>query len=275
MRVFISWSGKRSLHIATAIRDWLPNVLQAVRPFISSQDIRKGTRGNVVISKRLKEANVGIICLTPENMTAPWILYEAGALSKLLSAYVCTYLWQLEPSDIEPPLGQFQHTKHNKRDVKALVEAVNSQLPEGRGLSRHRLDVAFEQWWPILDKQIKATPERPKEEPLPKKRSDDSKLDELLTLVRRALASETPEVSPPPFRRPIGKPSRYISRVDLAQGHVLALLNKLAHGQWRILTNDDLAMLVKEGWAVKDDEGDILLTMTGISKREELREKFK
>jgi hypothetical protein len=120
VRIFISWSGKRSKHIADALRSWLPNVIQAVVPFMSSHDIRKESRGNVVISENLEQAKVGVICLTPENLDARWILFEAGALSKLSSAYVCTYLLELSPSDVEPPLGQFQHTVATKDDTKAL-----------------------------------------------------------------------------------------------------------------------------------------------------------
>src|SRR5258708_35734875 len=92
--VFISWSGERSKHAAEALRKWLPIVLQAAKPGISSSDIDKGSRGLDEVGKALEGMKVGIICLTPENLTAEWILYEAGALSKTLDAKtrVCTYL---------------------------------------------------------------------------------------------------------------------------------------------------------------------------------------
>lgn len=193
MRVFISWSGKRSEWIASALRDWLPNVIQSLRPFISNRDIAKGVRGISMIAKELEEAKVGIICLTEENLQAPWILFEAGALSKVVAAHVCTFLYELENSDVPSPLGQFQHTKAAEADVFALLQSINSQLGD-QGLDHPRLVEAFETWWPKLNKMLNATPTRPDTETVPEKRTDDDKINELLELVRAL--PKTPVTSP-------------------------------------------------------------------------------
>lgn len=85
MKVFISWSGDVSRRAAMALKDWLPNVIQTVDPFVSSENIQKGARWFTDVGAELEAAKFGIICLTPDNLTAPWLLFEAGALSKSLS----------------------------------------------------------------------------------------------------------------------------------------------------------------------------------------------
>src|ERR1039457_7341444 len=90
MKIFLSWSGDRSLAVATALRDWLPSVIQAVRPWISSTDIDKGSRWASEIASQLQECSIGIICVTPENRESSWLLFESGALSKSIGTYVCT-----------------------------------------------------------------------------------------------------------------------------------------------------------------------------------------
>src|SRR4030081_1653296 len=92
--VFISWSGERSRRAAEALRGWLRIVLQNAKPWMSDTDIEKGSRGLDEVSRALEGMKVGIICLTPENLAAHWILFEAGALSKFLDtkSRLCTYL---------------------------------------------------------------------------------------------------------------------------------------------------------------------------------------
>ncbi|PUB10796.1 hypothetical protein [Paenisporosarcina sp. OV554] len=44
MKVFLSWSGDISKEIEKEFKEWLPNVLQFTKPFVSAEDIDAGTR---------------------------------------------------------------------------------------------------------------------------------------------------------------------------------------------------------------------------------------
>src|SRR5207253_10986974 len=132
----------------------LPNVIQAVQPWMSANDIEKGTRWRSGLASELEQASVSIICLTPENLEAPWLNFEAGALSKQQQdTYVCTFLFGLEPIDVREPLAQFQATKFDKEDVKKLVHTIN-RTQDSIALSEGKLHEAFEVWWPRLQDRI-------------------------------------------------------------------------------------------------------------------------
>ena len=94
MKVFLSWSGERSKAVAELLNNWLCCVIQAARPWISTRDIDRGALWFSEINEQLQDTSVGIICLTQENKNKPWILFEAGALTKGLS----TLTWNLKMS---------------------------------------------------------------------------------------------------------------------------------------------------------------------------------
>ena len=158
MEIFISWHGKRSHEVAKALELWLPQIVNAFKPFLSSK-IDKGARWRSEIAAHLADAKAGIICLTPGVLTAPWILFEAGALARSIDKpYACTFLVGLKPSDVAEPLSQFQATTTAKEDVLQLLKTLNRALDKEQQLSEGHVEKAFEKWWPDLDEQLKHLP---------------------------------------------------------------------------------------------------------------------
>lgn len=150
MKVFISWSGDKSKAVGQALYDWLPNVVQAARPWMSNNDIDKGTLWRTGLAKELDLTSVSIICLTPENLKAPWIHFEAGALSKQqASTYVCTVLFNLKPIDVGEPLSQFQTTLAEENDLRKLVHSINGTQGDA-AVDESIINRAFDVWWPKL-----------------------------------------------------------------------------------------------------------------------------
>lgn len=154
MKVFISWSGARSKKVALIFRDWLPSVIQSIEPFVSSEDIDKGSRWNTDIAHELKESTFGIICVTRDNLTAPWLNFEAGALSKTIeNSYVAPFLFDVKPSELkDSPISQFQATSFTDDDLKRLLETLNAAA-ENR-LNEKNLSRAFAVWYPDLEKNL-------------------------------------------------------------------------------------------------------------------------
>lgn len=159
--LFISWSKERSKWVARALREWLPTVIQSVQPWMSDSDIDAGSRSLPEIAEALAGAKVGISCLTPENLNSPWILFEAGALSKTIDdkTRLCTYLLGgLQPEDVQPPLGVFHAMRADKESTRKLVNSINRALNDP-AIPESRVDTLFDATWPILEKQLNEMPE--------------------------------------------------------------------------------------------------------------------
>lgn len=186
MKVFISWSGELSRELAETVRDWLPAVLQSVKPFFTPNDIEKGARWGKDIAQELQSSAVGIFCLTKENLTKPWIMFEAGALSKQIdSSRVCPVLFGVESADLEGPLVQFQASPFSEVEMKKLIRTMNSGLGDQK-LDDGVLNTVFEMWWPKLNEKVTKILDKYQSSVVNTSgtRSDRDLLEEVLVLAR-------------------------------------------------------------------------------------------
>ena len=157
MKVFISWSGERSKQMAAALKEWLPTAIQYLEPWMSDTDIHAGDRWADKMATELKESNVGIVCVTGENLTSEWLHFEAGALSKLMqNTRVITVLLDLDEQAVSGPLTLFQMKKLDKGGVLDIAISLNK-------FAEHKLDEAtlnnaVNGMWTSLEQKIKAIP---------------------------------------------------------------------------------------------------------------------
>jgi hypothetical protein len=191
MRIFLSWSGETSRGLAEVLRQWFPSVIQASRPYFSPDDITKGTRWSSEIAQELNDSLLGIICLTPDNLTAPWLMFEAGALSKNIGvAKVIPLLFNVDPADLVGPMTQFQAAKFAKDEVRRVVLAINGELGEQR-LAADVVEDVFEMWWPRLDKRVEEVLSNAEPQATAPSRTEKDILEEVLALAR-SLSRNTP-----------------------------------------------------------------------------------
>jgi hypothetical protein len=157
MKVFICWSGERSKQIAEAFREWLPLCIQAIEAWMSESDLEKGKRWDSEIAGQLRQADFGLVCLTPENQKEPWIHFESGALSKLDKSYLWTFLYDLKAPQVVGPLASFQATHNNREEIGKLLSVINSVAE--RKLEDRQLESIFDALWPPLEKKLKEIPD--------------------------------------------------------------------------------------------------------------------
>ncbi|MEU3069864.1 toll/interleukin-1 receptor domain-containing protein [Streptomyces sp. NPDC006906] len=184
MQIFISWSGDASKECAEALRDWLPLMNQTIVPFVSSQDISKGERGLAKIASQLQACSFGIVCVTRENQTAPWINFEAGALSRELGeSFLIPFLLDMPIKDISGPLSQFQGTDSSSEDdVWGMVKSINEKCEAS--VDQDRLRKTFNAFWVELSGNLdRIRSARAPAENVPERDTSDI-LNELVGLVR-------------------------------------------------------------------------------------------
>jgi len=154
--IFLSWSGSISQKVAIATKVFLRQIFPTTAPFLSSEDLKKGGQWSTDLFEKLCKSQQGIICLTKDNYEEPWLLFEAGALSKTTDK---PKVWTLLLDDLSPehlqgsPLSQFQHTQANKHDIEKLVIEINEILPTGKR-NESELKQAFEASWTTFQSEI-------------------------------------------------------------------------------------------------------------------------
>lgn len=181
MKVFLSWSGKKSSLVAQLFSEWLPCIIQKAQPWISSKDIDRGSVWLGEIYSQLAECNQGIIFVTKENQVKPWLLYEAGALSKGISENrVCTFLVDLNVRDIESssPLSHLNHTNTSKDQIFELVKTINKRL-EDEAVSDAVLSKTFEAMWDDFSNKLNIIKDVSDEVIIPE-RDDNDVLNDIL-----------------------------------------------------------------------------------------------
>jgi len=131
--------------------------LQFTRPYFTPSDIEKGARWDNEISKELEQSQFGIFVMTQEALSSSWIMFEAGAISKVVEkARVCAIVFGINTTDLVGPLTTFQATVFNKDEVRQLLTTINNAAPKEVALTDRHLGEAFDMWWPRLEQKVTA-----------------------------------------------------------------------------------------------------------------------
>jgi TIR domain-containing protein len=197
VKVFISWSGERSRDAAEVLHRWLRLLPGHLEPWMSAKDLVPGGRWIIQLAERLELTQAGVCVLTPENLSSPWLNYEAGAIGKAVgTSRVMTFLVGLTPAEVQAPLGQFQHTVLDETSVLKMVAELNKPTDaEDPLLSTDILAQAVNVWWPRLQQPILEIEQRAPGLP-PPRRSPHDMLEEILALLRNQVSAPTVDTYP-------------------------------------------------------------------------------
>jgi len=154
MNVFISWSGDAGKAAASAIGQSVSDVFTGVEPWISAVNIQAGQQWFAELMKALEDSRFGIVCVTKRSLTAPWIMFESGALSaKFGSPKLVPLMLDCVPKDLVDPLARFNGVLFNEDSMRGLFASINASV--GAPLAPKALTAAFKDVWPALNAAVR------------------------------------------------------------------------------------------------------------------------
>jgi len=165
---------------------------------MSAHDIPQGAWWRNELFAELGKATFAVVCLTPENLAAPWLHFEAGVIARELfqknTSAVCTYLLGLSHAEVKGPLAAFQHTVASEEDTRKLVSDINRL--QDKPLKEAVLATAFNDAWPRLrDVIARVGKQGPSESLATAKRDPNEMIAEVLERVRE-IGSRLPPPRP-------------------------------------------------------------------------------
>lgn len=235
--VFIAWAGARSKAVAKGLTSWLPTMIDAVEPWMSEESLRTGQNWFSEIMQRLSSVKIGILCLTPENLTAEWIHFEAGAIANRVSenARVMPYLIGVSSDQVKPPLSVLHHRKATEEPTLSLINDINEAT--GMTVESTILKKKFDKFWPDLRAIIDGA--APEIAPPNKGRSTDDMVKEILDLVRGLRLDVAPPTSHGPLEAMFGR-GRILDRAH--DDRMTDALIRIRDAR-RPITDEDLALV--------------------------------
>jgi hypothetical protein len=133
--------------------------------------------------------------LTPEALSAPWLNFETGAISKGIGQNrLAPILLELAKPDVSGPLALFQLADFNREEIFQVIQSLNKSFEEQR-LTEEILKRAFDRWWPDLERDVsailKSTPSKKAPEKSQRELSDEILLNtrEILKEIGRSRLS--------------------------------------------------------------------------------------
>lgn len=255
------------------LRKYLPCMLSELNVFMSKHDLQSGARWAIELARELDDSSFGLLCLDRTNLKSPWLIFEAGALTKHVEGRACgLLLGGLKPSDVGGPLSQFQHREFSSEEFLHLLHDLHKHLKNP--IEHTQIELVHKKWWPDLKEEYDKLP-KPKTKAGVKRsepvRTERELLEELLDRTRAM--ERNVEV-----RRPLGVgriiPHEGVFPVPNTESTprplkpvIVKLAKLMNHGELKHFEaaisgtpEDTLGQLMGLGWLHYDDTGTISMS---------------
>jgi TIR domain len=150
--VFLSWSGARSQCLAGYLHTFLPTIVPGVRPFYSPA-IDPGDIWSNATAAAIRKSRAGILCIARDNLSSPWLQFEAAALWQRLggASGAISLLLDVSAKELPGTLQLFQTKCFDKKGFKELCEFLGRKARINPTLLRNN----FKAVWPGLEDDVR------------------------------------------------------------------------------------------------------------------------
>mgnify|MGYP000004652671 CR=1 FL=1 len=134
LTIFISWSRNPAKDIADKLQILLDKIFPNpdIEFFLSSSgknEIVAGEDFRNKLDNNLMDSNFGILILTKNNFERPWMMFEAGALSKGDNkSRIIPLFFDRDNRKIESPIEKFQNIEYNKEGLLKIIFSITKSL---------------------------------------------------------------------------------------------------------------------------------------------------
>jgi hypothetical protein len=152
--VFISWTKPLGLRIARQLRTFLKSQVPGIDFFVSQDDLIPGQPWRAGLERRLQEDSLGILVITPAALTAPWIFYEAGAISAKADAAIVPLLFDVPAARLKEPIGAYQSLPYSEDSILRIIgmlQGLDGELSKGLEKRKPR---GFSAGWKQFNSEI-------------------------------------------------------------------------------------------------------------------------
>ena len=131
-KIFIIWSGTTSKQIACSLKEFFEEKVfpgSSLNCFVSELDIESGDDWWKRVKRELQQCDLGIVCITKENVRAPWIHFESGVvIAKDKKLIPVLFNCGFNTLDSTPLSNKHRVDFYNQTAFVKMVIEINKQL---------------------------------------------------------------------------------------------------------------------------------------------------
>jgi hypothetical protein len=164
--IFISYSKQVTHDVAKVIEELIyaiyPKGSSNVDVFLSSKRIKAGAFKDQILDA-MKNAKFAISILSPENINAPWLMFEAGALTmaveqnggKFMPYLFCRHASKREATIDDLQYAQYQKDyKENQNQLFILLQNLNASLSKSNQVDELQINSKINDHWDSISKRL-------------------------------------------------------------------------------------------------------------------------